>query len=196
MKTVLIITSLLALQMSTACVEKSNHQVTMVDSTLTAAIHQYVHENGINLREKVVSVEVNNGPKSTYHISNQNSKLYKESSPSYYALCDSVVVFIYTGFERNFEYHLSLSRELDSFLDRRSVKLKEFEPLKSTYNPPTWRLTECNGNYQLDKKLDPYQVDFVPCGYTLLQDSTNLDSLIVKHDPLKSPGLFPFKKSH
>lgn len=69
--------------------------------------------------------------------------------------------------------------EIDRVIAEHKIKLVENSNLN--YSAPVWRVVEeCDGTYEINKRVSPFEYDSVPCGYSIVRDSVKLDSLILK----------------
>jgi hypothetical protein len=157
------------------------YEVSIRDEHLADAIRKYVTQNKIDPRKKVITIKPEIGLKKVFTITNEFSQLYKTySSPTYYGtLDDDKVFFIYTNIEKTFKRTSDLLlKEIDGYLLARGIALSKDTHL--TYSAPVWRLVEqCDGSYELDMNVTPFEFQNLPCGYSIVRDSVKLDSIML-----------------
>lgn len=165
-----------------SCQKAETKYSTELDSSIKKVIISYVKENSIDLKSKIVTVEWSvTDYRTDIYISNSNIELHKkpENTPIYYSVVDeNAVVFIYSGIERFVSRDTrEITREIDELLLTRNIQLSPDSG--HFYRAPRWLYTSCENKSKLSKKIPPFEYNYIPCGYTLLQDTSILDSLYI-----------------
>jgi hypothetical protein len=174
----------------TSCNENENRFTAELNDSAKQAIISYARENKIDLRSKVITTDwVVNDYRTDIYISNLNTQLYKkrENTPVYFSVVnDSIIVFIYAGVEKVISRNTDkIISEIDKTLVKHKVQLNPDSG--HFYRAPTWLYTSCGEKNRIEKKLPPLEYNFIPCGYTLMQDTVRKDSLYVLKEKINPP---------
>jgi hypothetical protein len=166
-----------------SCAQKEKKYEVEVDRDIEKIILSYIKGNNLDLKSKVVATSwvVTPNDRTDVYISNINSNSYKniKYSPSYYSVLDTgVVVFVFTNIENLIDKKSNaIVTEIDNLLISQNIVLKPDSG--NFYYAPTWLYSSCGEQHTLIKKLPPFEYNFVPCGYVLLQDTVKKDSLYI-----------------
>lgn len=160
----------------------SNKFEVELNDSVKQVILAYIKENNIDSKAKVITTDwIVSDYRTDVYISNIQSKLYQKTvyTPTYYSIIDGdVVVFIYTGIEAIMIKNTDeILYEIDDVLIKLQVELSPDSG--DFYYARSWQYSTCNEESILIKKLPPFEYNFIPCGYKLLQDSIFKDSLYV-----------------
>jgi hypothetical protein len=160
---------------------KERYSIELNDS-IKQVISTYVEENNIDVKSKIITTEwIVNDYRTNVYISNLYSKLYEKEghTPTYYAIIDNkIIVLIYAGIEKAiFKKTDEILGEIDYLVQKNQIKLSL--DTGYFYYAPTWLYSVCGEESKLVKKFPPFEYNFIPCGYTLLQDTVRKDSLFV-----------------
>lgn len=184
MKSVLFLYNLLLVVLFViSCDHKRNDFILELDDSAKQMITQYVKENNIDVKARVITTDwVVSNYRTDIYITNSFTQLNDTvgNVPTYYSiLADSIVVFVYTGLERiSTRNNRKISLEIEDVLDAYDVKLKSDR--SDLYHEPRWLYTRCNNTSKLLKETSPLELLSIPCGYMLLYDTLNTHSYIVK----------------
>ena len=165
-----------------SCAEKKSRFFVALDQSTNEVILSYVKDNNIDLKSKVITTYwVVNDYRTDVYVSNSYAQLYKkpENAPTYYSIInENIVVFLYVGIERiiSRDTH-EITKEIDELLRKREVRLSPDSGY--FYHAPKWLYTTFGEKNRLVKKLPPYEYNFIPYDYAVLQDTTKKDSLYI-----------------
>ena len=157
-----------------------NYNTRILNSKLVEAINLYVENNKIDVTSSIITLTPSDGE--SFIISNENSDMFKSDLlPTYYStLDDCKVVFIYS--ERISAFSLvskeNILLELQQVFKKCNVTLKKYK-LGMTYNPPVWKVWTCDNVLSVDDFTKSYELERLPYGYGVTQNSVNLDSLFI-----------------
>jgi hypothetical protein len=161
--------------------EEGSYFIKISNKKLIESIRQYVFENKIDCSEKIITVEVVGNDNQVFLIASEISEVHTyDQAPTFYStIDDKVIVFIYTGAESliDKESQMLIVNGINRLLKAQNVRLQKFG---KTYSRPVWRLVKCGNEYMLEKEVQPFVLNHIPCGYSIEQDSIRLDSLILK----------------
>lgn len=150
----------------------NSFQLKLNNDKIEKAISDYIIENTVDSKERVISLRVQNcGEKQVFSIAQFKTKLFLENQPDYYFIHNNeTVVIVFLGGNK-FLSSSQIKEELLHVLNERGISLSEE---RLDYNPPRWELITCGDQSELRKKYDPFLFNFLPCEYDVRQDSTNL----------------------
>lgn len=162
--------------------ESSSFKVQISDEFVAETVRQYIIENKIDIKKKIITIRAEVGTKKVFEITDYFSALYKESrfTPTYYAILDnSIVVLVFTRVEQTFKRdHTQIIKEIDKVLEIYKIVLSK--EIHLNYNAPVWSVVEqCDGEYEVNKNVTPFRFESIPCGYSIVRDSVKLDSLML-----------------
>jgi len=164
---------------------KDEFKVDISDNHLAMVIREYVAENHIDAKRRVITLKIVTGQKKTVTITNEIGALYCIDGfvPTYYGVLDGKILFLaYAHVDNLFKRDLSgITKEIANELKKLGVKLESRKDgvLNKTYSAPTWRLTEELTGYMLNKKVTPHEFASIPQGYAIVRDSIELDNLVL-----------------
>lgn len=154
-------------------------EVQLDDQVVADAVREYVQENNIDFKKKVITIKTEIGFKKVFTITNEVAPLYKTNfTPTYFGILDNqIAFFVFTQVETTFRVKkLNIVHEIDQFLMRHGILLSANVDL--TYGAPVWRVSrECNDKYTLNKNVTPFEFETLLCGYAIVRDSVKLDSI-------------------
>ncbi len=176
-----LLTITLVISIASCRSQKKRFAIELNDS-IKYAVLEYVRENNVDIKSKVITTRwVVNTFRTDVYISNSFKKFGEEQTgvPAYYSILDeSIVVFLYSGVEGSISRNTkAISTEVEDILNRYQIKLSSND--SSFYRPSTWLYTFCDGKSELIKKSYPFERYYIPCGYSLKQDSIRQDSLFI-----------------
>ena len=181
------ISAILLMLSAISCEKKSNNHRVELDDSIKHVIIQYVKENNIDVRSRLITTDwVVNTFRTDVYISNSfrhlDDSLHDE--PTYYAvLSDSIVVLVYTGIENTVVRNTQeISSEIKFVLDKNNLRLRPDDG--NFYHEPKWVYTLCDRSNLLVKKSSAFELFHIPFGYMLLHDTVRNDSsfIVVKRN--------------
>ena len=149
-----------------SCQSKNSSYAVTLDDSVKQAVIRYVNENDIDLKSRIITTHwVANPYRTDIYISNSFRQLNASQShiPTYYTtISDSIIVFIYSGVERNIGRDTEkLSNELKDLLTRKNIKLKPDNGLLT--HTRTWLYAMCGGSNKLIKEPSVSDLFYIPC---------------------------------
>jgi hypothetical protein len=156
------------------------YQADSLHSVIESTISDYIKQYNIDRKERLLTLNFyNDGVRQFVYLSQARRISTAKEADFYFITKEKVIVLIFLGAKNNF-HSLRFAGELDELLRRNNVHLADDH---LNYDPPQWEILEnCEGRFEVSKAIKPFELNFLPCGYYIAQDSVELTrySLIKK----------------
>lgn len=151
------------------------------NDTLKSVIINYVKSTSFDRKSQFVAVYYSRyGPKISYNISAGKTlggiNLFP---PDCFSSVDDIIVAFRISGDDLIDLD-EVSNEFERFSNEKGVNFESNKVI--SYDPPTWILNKCEGDYELIKRMSPESQEFLPCDFVLKRQK-DFDSLSLTRKP-------------
>lgn len=151
---------------SSSCQEKGNLYYVSLGDSVQYAIKNYITENHINVKSRVITTDWMSNPYRTdIYISNTSKQSINDQAniPSYYSVVsDSILVLVYSGVEAGIARNTQIiQQEMKAHLVERGIELQPDN--KNVTHTKTWLYSLCGDRGKLIRETSIKDLYYIPC---------------------------------
>jgi hypothetical protein len=154
--------------------DEDGNIVEIKDTLIVSIIDQYIKAYELDPFRTVIDLSYSLSDKEILYLT--YIKVYPDevALPSFYTVVNQHLVFLKSDID-HITARKKNNRKLAELLDDKGITLEKFKG--TTFHAPIWKVERCSSKVTIYKEKIPAYFDYLPCGYRIEFDTSDVDKL-------------------